>query len=987
MSTINKVKAAAKKSGEVITHVPDELLNLRGDEFSDPKYDSNNTLTPELHEIDDMLQKISNVVFKNYLYELKEKYKPLAYKSEDKGGIAFVNITKWVTDKKEQSIDKLKNVYGSFYGDGNAVILIFNKKNNDINVYMGVRCAEEDYTGSYLERMKAVLDGNFPGSEYCAAEDKNYYSEISKSIEDDNSIAIVSSIPSEKSEKFMSQGIEKLLDSFYTDTDNEYTLILLAEALPLNYAANMRMLYSSLATEISPYMQWELNESKNDMKMRAESVSAQVDTSVRFILPIGASMGKSLSSSEGQAVGEAVTRHYSSYLVKDILRKIEEQLKRLDDFEALGMWKFSTYVSSKDHDTTLSLANLYNSLIQGPKSYIEKPAVSAWDKYDPEEKNAEETLRKYILDMRHPRFELKNQDDQNILPKEVESVSLLSGQELAMAMNMPDRSINGLPVLSCAPFGRNISAFNIEYKGDIELGHIYHMHKKFETPVKLNKHALTAHTFITGSTGAGKSNTVFELLKKANCNYLIVEPAKGEYKNVFGGCEDVKVYGTNPKITELLKIDPFSFPDDIAVSEHVDRLVEIFNVCWPMYAAMPAILKDAVIRSYEDAGWNMVTSECKGEKIYPSFTDVLSNIRAVLQESEYSADNKGDYTGSLVTRLKSLTNGINGQIFTSNAIDDEALFDGKVIVDLSRVGSVETKSLIMGLMVMKLQEYRLSNGEIVNELKHITVLEEAHNLLKRTSTEQIGESANMLGKSVEMLANSIAELRAFGEGFIIADQSPGLLDMSVIRNTNTKIIHRLPDLSDRELVGKAAGLNDDQIEELSRLEVGVAAIYQSNWIEPVLCKINEFTDKEEYRKSSDDNDTTDPDKAVQKILDVIINPDEKLDMLHEKLNELNLSVKAKRILSKDHLDEADRSELAYHLTKADEWINKYYSISKLEEWVGAVDDHLRNLSPMYKQLENNQIHYLVSYILDKQCELNHKYNSLRQAYAQQYRLG
>ena len=964
MSTMSKSKAAVKKAPQNIS-------------------------VPQLHEIDDMLQKISNVVFKNYLYELKEKYKPLAYKSEDKGGIAFVNITKWVTDKKEQSIDKLKNVYGSFYGDGNAVILIFNKKNNDINVYMGVRCAEEDYTGSYLERMKAVLDGNFPGSEYCAAEDKNYYSEISKSIEDDNSIAIVSSIPSEKSEKFMSQGIEKLLDSFYTDTDNEYTLILLAEALPLNYAANMRMLYSSLATEISPYMQWETSENENDIKSRAKSISVGINGGVciPFVFSVGGSVSGSFGSSKAHADGWAVTRHYSSYLVKDILRKIEEQLKRLDDFEALGMWKFSTYVSSKDHDTTLSLANLYNSLIQGPKSYIEKPAVSAWDKYDPEEKNAEETLRKYILDMRHPRFELKNQDDQNILPKEVESVSLLSGQELAMAMNMPDRSINGLPVLSCAPFGRNVSAFNSEYKGDIELGHICHMHKEFKTPVKLNKHALTAHTFITGSTGAGKSNTVFELLKKANCNYLIVEPAKGEYKNVFGGCEDVKVYGTNPKITELLKIDPFYFPDDIAVSEHVDRLVEIFNVCWPMYAAMPAILKDAVIRSYEDAGWNMVTSECKGEKIYPSFTDVLSNIRAVLQESEYSADNKGDYTGSLVTRLKSLTNGINGQIFTSNAIDDEALFDGKVIVDLSRVGSVETKSLIMGLMVMKLQEYRLSNGEIVNELKHITVLEEAHNLLKRTSTEQIGESANMLGKSVEMLANSIAELRAFGEGFIIADQSPGLLDMSVIRNTNTKIIHRLPDLSDRELVGKAAGLNDDQIEELSRLEVGVAAIYQSNWIEPVLCKINEFTDKNEYSKSSDDNNIVDSDETVQKILDVIINSDEKLDMSREKLNELNLSVKAKRILLKEHLDEAEISELAYHLTKADEWINKYSSILKLEEWVGAVSDHIRNLSPLYKQLENNQIHFLVSYILNKQCELNHKYNSLRKAYNQQYRLG
>ena len=95
-----------------------------------------------------------------------------------------------------------------------------------------------------------------------------------------------------------------------------------------------------------------------------------------------------------------------------------------------------------------------------------------------------------------------------------------------------------------------------------------------------------------------------------------------------------------------------------------------------------------------------------------------------------------------------------------------------------------------------------------------------------------------MGKSVEMLANAIAEMRTYGEGFIIADQSPSLMDMAVIRNTNTKIIMRLPDEGDRLLVGKAAGLNDVQIEEVSKLETGVAAISQSGWLEPVLCKID-----------------------------------------------------------------------------------------------------------------------------------------------------
>ena len=134
----------------------------------------------------------------------------------------------------------------------------------------------------------------------------------------------------------------------------------------------------------------------------------------------------------------------------------------------------------------------------------------------------------------------------------------------------------------------------------------------------------------------------------------------------------------------------------------------------------------------------------------------------------------------------------------------------------------------------------MTGGQMNASLRHVTVLEEAHNLLKHTSTEQSQDSGNLLGKSVEMLANSIAEMRTYGEGFIIADQAPGLLDMAVIRNTNTKIIMRLPDLNDRELVGKAANLNDEQITELAKLPCGVAAVYQNEWVQSVLCKVMQY---------------------------------------------------------------------------------------------------------------------------------------------------
>lgn len=451
-----------------------------------------------------------------------------------------------------------------------------------------------------------------------------------------------------------------------------------------------------------------------------------------------------------------------------------------------------------------------------------------------------------------------------------------------------------MPFLRCAEFGREIVSFDqpqLEETDTIRLGKVFHMHREEDTEIRLNKKNLTSHTFITGSTGSGKSNTVYQLLNGLTDNltskdvhFLVIEPAKGEYKNVFGHKEGVSVYGTNPAVSKVLHINPFSFPEGIHILEDLDRLIEIFNVCWPMYAAMPAVLKEAVEKSYEDAGWNLAKSENEYEtNFYPSFADVARNIRTIIDTSEYDAENKGAYKGSLVTRLASLTNGLNGQIFTSTEEDDiNAIFNENTIVDLSRVGSAETKSLIMGLLVLKLQEYRMSSNKQMNsELKHITVLEEAHNLLKRTSTEQSMESSNLAGKSVEMLTNAIAEMRTYGEGFIIADQAPALLDMAVIRNTNTKIIMRLPDQSDRELVGKAANLNDEQITELSRLPCGVAAVYQNEWIQPVLCKIDKYDSKEKaYLKPDDSKDIEEDLKKRGCIIDKLLNKTEvKLDDL------------------------------------------------------------------------------------------------------------
>ena len=326
---------------------------------------------------------------------------------------------------------------------------------------------------------------------------------------------------------------------------------------------------------------------------------------------------------------------------------------------------------------------------------------------------------------------------------------------------------------------------------------------------------------------------------------LVIEPAKGEYKHVFGHRADVRVLGTNPKKTELLRLNPFVFPDDILVTEHIDQLVEIFNACWPMYAAMPAVLKASIENAYKACGWDLATSENEYH-LYPTMEDVLFALRSYVARSSYSEEVKSNYRGSLETRLESLTRGILGEIFTGRgAPSDVELFDSNVIIDLSRVGSIEVKALLMGILTLRLREYRIATATLMNmPLKHVTILEEAHNLLKRTSTEQSAEGANLVGKSVEMIVNGIAEMRTYGEGFIIVDQSPGMLDLSAIRNTNTKIVMALPEYLDRDAAGKSLGLTEKQILDISKQSVGQAIAYQSHWEEAVQCQISRSQSEE-----------------------------------------------------------------------------------------------------------------------------------------------
>ncbi|MEK6268656.1 MAG: DUF87 domain-containing protein, partial [Planococcus sp. (in: firmicutes)] len=798
-------------------------------------------------EVEPALQNTVQLMEKAYLHKLTD-YKIVSTENQttiqsSTRQVRLFQIEKIVYDKKEDIAEKLVNVYNTLGNLNNSLFLIIDSNGSEVEFYVGTRSERASVAQESLMRS---MRGNFPGTSLKKVRNSDYLELMNKVTVGSNerlhrTVASVSGIPAMKDtdKQTYVQGLEKLVNAMYGE---KFSMIILADAVSPEQSSTVRQGYENMYSAISRFQKVgysagenesaaltegmseglteTINESigqtqsytktNTDGKSNSTSIGANIGFKSEGEISGGLSLNKTFtrSSSESISEGNAATNIRGTSLSKstnttastsktdgtsrtiqvnvedkrvtELLEKIDLHLNRLNSAADLGLWHYAAYFLADDEQTATIAAANYQSIIRGTESAIEGSAINIWN--SAHQQNLQ--LRESLKVLKHPRFHV---DRAGI--GETTGSTLVNTRELSIACGLPRKSINGLPVIEMAEFGRDVSILSSkEGQTSVNLGSIYYMGEKDSTPVNLDMNSLAMHTFITGSTGSGKSNTVYQMLDellKENVKFLVIEPAKGEYKNVFGGYQNVQVFGTNPKFTPLLKINPFYFPDNIHVLEHIERLIEIFNACWPMYAAMPAVLREAVEEVYRGCGWKLDAS-INFNRIaqYPTMQQLVQVLPSIIEKSGYSEEVKNNYVGALVTRIKSLMTGLLSNVFVEDEIDNEILFDENCIIDLSLIGSVETKSLVMGILFMRLQEHRMASADGMNvPLKHVTVLEEAHHLLRRTSDVQTAEGSNLQGKSVEMITNGIAEMRTYGEGFIIADQSPSLLDPSAIRNT------------------------------------------------------------------------------------------------------------------------------------------------------------------------------------------------------------
>ncbi len=599
---------------------------------------------------------------------------------------------------------------------------------------------------------------------------------------------------------------------------------------------------NTIADSISKSLTGSVSRNFSSTKGESESDGYTISDGINEVLSKGTIENEQETTGEQitESAGKSIQIEYSNKEIVDLLMLIEQQIQRLKESEDFGVFNVGAYFVSPYKTNSILAANVYKNIKQGKGSSNQNIAINTWAEGEREDDT--KAIISYLSRFQQPVF-LKilsaEQDEGMIQMLPYSAGSLISGAEIPQFIDFPSKSLYGIVVDEHVDFGHN----QIEIDNKFRIGNLVGGNG-LKRPVYLDENLLTSHVFITGSTGSGKSNAVYRMLQKCSedkKHFLVIEPAKGEYKNILSQFKEIelKVFGVDPKKQDVLHLNPFAFDSKtVNVNIHIESLLTIFQVCWPLYAAMPSILRQAFEKAYVLCGWNLRKSLNPYGNIYPSFEDVKQAVVDIVNKSDYSDENKGNYKGSLCTRLDEMCTGLYRDIFSDNSEDiSSELLVSDILVDLSDVNMPEHKSLLMGLIVLKLQEEHKRNYE-GSELKHITVLEEAHHLLSKERASS-SDGGNIAQRSVEMLTNAIAEMRSSGEAFIIADQAPALLDESIVRNTNTKILFNTSYVKDQEIVGKSIDLSDDQIGELSVLPIGRAIVFQRGWQEPILCDFDE----------------------------------------------------------------------------------------------------------------------------------------------------
>jgi hypothetical protein len=522
-----------------------------------------------------------------------------------------------------------------------------------------------------------------------------------------------------------------------------------------------------------------------------------------------------------------------SPLAEQYIELLKLTLTSLGEGMATGGWRTGAYLLG-DGDSYPRLATAWRSVFSGERSLPEPVRV----------------FDRPVADALSQSWALPDQESESgpgHYRRPFEFQTLLTTPQLAAYVHLPELETPGFAV-DIAPRFDVVVAKEPDDKG-VFVGRILHQ-KREGADYNVSLGSLTRHVFVAGTTGSGKTNTIFSLLAAADAAgvpFLVIEPTKSEYRAliehpILG--KRMRVFIAGEAGVSPFLINPFEVPLGTAVSEHLDLVRAAFAAAFGMWTPLPQILERCLHEIYADRGWDLRTNtnsrlgvDDDRAEAYPTLADLVAKAAEVIPTLGYENKITGDLHAALTTRLESLRAGGKGAMLdVARSLPMAELLAAPTVVELQAMGDEGDKAFLTSLILIRIVEHRRAQGQ-VDGLVHLLVVEEAHRVLGNVPTHTSEETANPRGQAVEAFSNLLSEIRAYGQGVVIADQIPVRLIPDAIKNTNLKIAHRTVSADDRAALGGAMAMEERQTKALTTLRVGEAAVFSSGDDSPLLVRI------------------------------------------------------------------------------------------------------------------------------------------------------
>lgn len=599
---------------------------------------------------------------------------------------------------------------------------------------------------------------------------------------------------------------------------------------------------------------WSSSDSKQTGTNHSESSTIGTNTSKT------SSDSITKATSSGTSDSHTRTIEYTNRSVQDFIKFVDEVVfPRLDYGKGKGVFLTSMCVFASKPTSLQKIKNTVTALYSGETgNKIPLQAFKVTDNIENAFRSFQLPFGKYRDDEAEEKY-LTHFAMHHLISKEHSAClgNWITTNELGMIAGLPQKEVVGLSLNEEVEFGLNYKK-PVKAENRIELGCLIQNGNELqESPVYLDKADLDKHIFVTGVTGSGKTTTCQKILNDADMPFLVIEPAKTEYRVMLKDHPDMMIFTLGDNQATPLKMNPLMFYPKESITSRVDMLCACIESAFDMEAAIPQIIEQAIYKSYEDKGWNIYTNQNsqynhpfdgKGEA-FPTITDLINNCEEVVKKQGFDDRLKNDYIGSIKARLLGLTNGGKGFLLnTQSSVDFVDLLNHKVVFELENIRSSAEKSLIMGFILINLSEAIREKYQTDGKLQHITLVEEAHRLL---SKHMPGDNPSKK-QSVEMFSDMLAEIRKYGESLMIVDQIPNKLTPDVLKNTNTKIIHRIFAADDKEAIGNTVMLKDEQKDFLSNLPAGRAVYFSTGTEKAIQIQIKKSTDTSERTPTNDE---------------------------------------------------------------------------------------------------------------------------------------